>query len=388
MITFSENIVYLVIMIKRALFQKLNEKFNKGKAIVLLGPRQVGKTTLINTCLEGQDFLFLNGDDPEIRNLLENTGISKLRLIIGKNTLIFIDEAQRIKDIGLIAKMIIDQFKEVQLIVSGSSALEINQSTQEPLTGRKFEYQLFPISWEEFENHVGYLEANTQLEERLIYGMYPDVLNNRSEAGEILKQLTTSYLYKDVLSITGIKKPELLDKLLKALALQIGSEVSYNELANLLQIDKTTVSKYIDLLEKTYIVFRLNSYSRNQRNEIKNNRKIYFYDNGIRNMIINNLNPLELRTDKGALWENFLISERIKLQQYNQLYTNNYFWRTVQKQEIDFVEETNGQVTAYEFKWNSKGKAKIPAVFLNQYNAIGKIIDKENFREFVRNDTM
>ncbi len=388
MITLSKNIVYLVIMIKRALFQKLNEKFNKGKAIVLLGPRQVGKTTLINTCLEGQDFLFLNGDDPEIRNLLENTGISKLRLIIGKNTLVFIDEAQRIKDIGLIAKMIIDQFKEVQLIVSGSSALEINQSTQEPLTGRKFEYQLFPISWEEFENHVGYLEANTQLEERLIYGMYPDVLNNRSEAGEILKQLTTSYLYKDVLSITGIKKPELLDKLLKALALQIGSEVSYNELANLLQIDKTTVSKYIDLLEKTYIVFRLNSYSSNQRNEIKNNRKIYFYDNGIRNMIINNLNPLELRTDKGALWENFLISERIKLQQYNQLYTNNYFWRTVQKQEIDFVEETNGQVTAYEFKWNSKGKAKIPAVFLNQYNAIGKIIDKENFREFVRNDTM
>ena len=388
MIIITKNIVYLVIMIKRALFQKLNEKFNKGKAIVLLGPRQVGKTTLINTCLEGQDFLFLNGDDPEIRNLLENTGISKLRLIIGKSTLIFIDEAQRIKDIGLIAKMIIDQFKEVQLIVSGSSALEINQSTQEPLTGRKFEYQLFPISWEEFENHVGYVEANTQLEERLIYGMYPDVLNNRSDAGEILKQLTTSYLYKDVLSITGIKKPELLDKLLKALALQIGSEVSYNELANLLQIDKTTVSKYIDLLEKAYIVFRLNSYSRNQRNEIKNNRKIYFYDNGIRNMIINNLNPLELRTDKGALWENFLISERLKLQQYNQLYTNNYFWRTVQKQEVDFVEETNGQVTAYEFKWNSKGKAKIPAVFLNQYSANGKIIDKENFREFVRNDTM
>ena len=388
MITSSKNIVYLVIMIKRALFQKLNDKFNKGKAIVLLGPRQVGKTTLINTCLEGKDFLLLNGDDPEIRNLLENTGVSKLRLIIGKNTLVFIDEAQRIKDIGLIAKMIIDQFKEVQLLLSGSSALEINQSTQEPLTGRKFEYQLFPISWEEFENHVGYLEANTQLEERLIYGMYPDVLNNRSEAGEILKQLITSYLYKDVLSITGIKKPELLDKLLKALALQVGSEVSYNELANLLQIDKTTVSKYIDLLEKAYIVFRLNSYNRNQRNEIKNNRKIYFYDNGIRNMIINNLNPLELRTDKGALWENFLISERIKLQQYNQLYTNNYFWRTVQKQEIDFVEETNGQVTAYEFKWNSKGKAKIPAVFLNQYNAIGKIIDKENFREFVRNDTM
>jgi predicted AAA+ superfamily ATPase len=375
-------------MIKRELLTTLNAKLNKGKAIVLLGPRQVGKTTLINTCLEGKDFLFLNGDDPEIRDLLENSGVSKLGAIIGKNTRVFIDEAQRIKDIGLIAKMIIDQFKEVQLFISGSSALEINQTTQEPLTGRKFEYQLFPISWEEFENHVGYLEASLQLEERLIYGMYPDVINHRSDAREILKQLTSSYLYKDVLSVTGIKKPELLDKLLKALALQIGSEVSYNELANLLQIDKATVSKYIDLLEKAFIVFRLNSFSRNQRNEIKNNRKIYFYDNGIRNMIINNLNTLDLRTDKGALWENFLIAERLKLQQYNQHYSNNYFWRTVQKQEIDFVEESNGQVTAYEFKWKSKGKAKIPVTFLNQYDAIGKVIDKENFREFVRKNTL
>ena len=319
-----------------------------------------------------------------MRSLLENAGVSKLNSIIGKNRLVFIDEAQRIKDIGLIAKMIIDQFKEVQLLISGSSALEINQTTQEPLTGRKFEYQLFPISWEEFENHVGYIEANMQLEERLIFGMYPDVINHRFGTREILKQLTSSYLYKDVLSVTGIKKPELLDKLLKALALQVGSEVSYNELANMLQIDKTTVSKYIDLLEKAFIVFRLNSFSRNQRNEIKNNRKIYFYDNGIRNMIINNLNPLDLRTDKGALWENFLIAERLKLQEYNQLYTNNYFWRTVQKQEIDFVEESNGQITAYEFKWNSKGKAKIPITFLNEYKANGKIIDKENFRNFVR----
>ena len=387
-IVFSKNILYLGIMIKRKLLTTLNAKLNKGKAIVLLGPRQVGKTTLINTCLEGKNFLFLNGDDPEIRDLLENSGVSKLEAIIGNNTCVFIDEAQRIKDIGLIAKMIIDQFKEVQLFISGSSALEINQTTQEPLTGRKFEYQLFPISWEEFENHVGSLEASLQLEERLIYGMYPDVINHRSDAREILKQLTSSYLYKDVLSITGIKKPELLDKLLKALALQIGSEVSYNELANLLQIDKATVSKYIDLLEKAFIVFRLNSFSRNQRNEIKNNRKIYFYDNGIRNMIVNNLNTLDLRTDKGALWENFLIAERLKLQQYSQLYSNNYFWRTVQKQEIDFVEESNGQVTAYEFKWKSKGKAKIPATFLNQYDAIGHIIDKENFREFVRKNSL
>lgn len=384
MITITKNNVYLVIMIKRALFNTLNTKFFKGKAIVLLGPRQVGKTTLIHACLNGKEFLFLNGDDPVDRDLLENAGVSKLRSIIGKHHIVFIDESQRIKEIGLIAKMITDQFKEVQLILSGSSSLEISHSTQEPLTGRKYEYQLFPISWEEFEDHVGFVEASAQLEERLIYGMYPDILNHRSEARDVLKQLTSSYLYKDVLSLTGIKKPELLDKLLKALALQIGNEVSYNELSNLLQIDKVTVSKYIDLLEKSFIVFRLNSFSRNQRNEIKNNRKIYFYDNGIRNMIINNLNPLDLRTDKGALWENFLISERIKRQEYNQLYSSNYFWRTVQKQEIDFVEDSNGQITAYEFKWQSKGKAKIPAVFLRDYNAIGHVIDKENFREFVR----
>jgi predicted AAA+ superfamily ATPase len=230
-------------MIKRTLFNTVIEKFNNGKAIVLLGPRQVGKTTLINTCLADKKFLFLNGDDPEIRDLLEGAGVSKLKAILGENKTVFIDEAQRIKDVGLIAKMITDQFTSVQLVLSGSSALELNQSTQEPLTGRKYEYHLFPISWEEFEDHVGYVEASAQLEERLVYGMYPDVLNHRSEAREVLKQLTSSFLYKDVLSLTGIKKPELLDKLLKALALQLGSEVSYNELSNLLQIDKATVSK-------------------------------------------------------------------------------------------------------------------------------------------------
>lgn len=370
-------------MLKRSLFSALLKRFNKGKAIVLLGPRQVGKTTLLRQCLQGKEFLFLNGDDPEIRELLENAGTSKLKSIIGQFKWVFIDEAQRIQDIGLVAKIITDQFSDVQLLLSGSSALEINQSTQEPLTGRKFEYQLYPISWEEFENHVGFVEASGQLEERLIYGMYPDVINNRHDAREVLKQLTSSYLYKDVLSLTGIKKPDLLEKLLKALALQLGNEVSYNELANLLEIDKATVSKYIDLLEKAFIVFRLNSFSRNQRNEIKNNRKIYFFDNGVRNMILNYLNPIDFRTDKGALWENFLISERLKLQGYYQQYTSNYFWRTVQKQEIDFIEERDGKIYAYEFKWNSRGKNKIPSSFLREYNANGQVIDLQNFREFV-----
>jgi len=370
-------------MIGRILNNTIENRLNKGKAIILLGPRQVGKTTLVNDFLSKRDFLFLNGDDADVRELLENAGTTKLKAILGGHKFVFIDEAQRIKGIGIIAKLIIDQFKDVQLFISGSSALEINDRMQEPLTGRKFEYLMFPISWEEFQVNVGYLESDSQLEERLVYGMYPDVINQRHDAREILKQLTSSYLYKDILSISGIKKPDLLVKLLKALALQLGSEVSYNELSKLLEVDKLTIAKYIDLLEKLFIVFKLNSFSRNQRNEIKHNRKIYFYDNGVRNMIINNLNPLELRADKVALWENFLISERIKLQNYHLQYTNNYFWRTVQKQEIDFIEERNGQIDAFEFKWKKRPKDKIPGVFLREYDAAGTIIDRDNFRDFV-----
>lgn len=370
-------------MIQRTLQERIQNKFFKRKAILLLGPRQVGKTTLIQNMLEGLDCLFLDGDDPDTRRLLEGAGVSRLKAIIGSHTLVFVDEAQRIQGIGLIAKMITDQLKQVQLILSGSSALEIQDFTQEPLTGRKYEYQMYPISWEEFENHVGYPEAMHQLEERMIYGMYPDVVQNRSEAGEILKHLTSSYLYKDVLMLTGIKKPEMLDKLLRALALQLGNEVSYNQLANLLEIDKATVSKYMDLLEKTFIIFRLNSFSANQRNEIRNTRKVYFIDNGIRNMIINNLNPLDLRNDKGALWENFLISERMKMQAAHQIYTRQYFWRTVQKQEIDLIEESGGEISAFEFKWNHRGKWKLPKTFAERYGTEGTVIDRETFRGFI-----
>jgi uncharacterized protein len=371
-------------MIKRTLSETILASFNKGKAIVVLGPRQVGKTTLIQECLADKEYLFLNGDDPVVHDALHKAGESKLRALIGRHSIVFIDEAQRIKDVGLIAKIITDQFKDVQLLISGSSALDLNQSTQEPLTGRKMEYPMFPISWEEFEDHVGVLEGMAQLEERIIFGMYPDVINHRSDARDVLNQLTSSYLYKDVLSRSGIQKPELLDRLLKALALQVGHEVSYNELASLLEIDKATVSKYIDLLEKTFIVFRLTSFSRNLRNEIQHNRKIYFYDNGIRNAIIQNLNRLDVRVDKGALWENFLISERMKMRSYHKLYANSYFWRTVQKQEIDLIEERDGQLHAFEFKWNRRGKDKLPSSFISEYGAIGQVIDTDNFREFVR----
>ncbi len=370
-------------MITRIISDTIRDRFFSGKAMILLGPRQVGKTTLIQHLLQDKDHLFLNGDDPFVRATLESAGTTQLQSIIGRHNIVYIDEAQRIPNIGLTLKLITDQFRHVQLLVSGSSALEINDQTQEPLTGRKFEYQLYPISWEEFESHVGYMTAEQQLEERLIYGMYPDVITRRMDAVEVLKQLTSSYLYKDVLSLTGIKKPQVLEKLLTALALQLGSEVSLNELGRLVDIDKATVARYIDLLEKAFIIFQLNSFSRNQRNEIKQNRKIYFYDNGIRNMIINNLNPPDLRTDKGALWENFLVSERIKFKSYHRIHSNQYFWRTVQQQEIDFVEESNGEINAFEFKWKSGGRVKIPKSFLDHYKAKGKVIDRNCFREFI-----
>lgn len=373
-------------MIARTLEPILKKRFNQGKAIVLLGPRQVGKTTLIKACLENISFLFLNGDDPDVQFLLTGIGSSRLSSIIGKHAWVFIDEAQRIPEIGLLSKIIVDQFPAVQLILSGSSALEINAHTQEPLTGRKFEFFLFPISWAEFESQVGFLESSAQLKERLVFGMYPEIISHRNDAQERLRQLCNSYLYKDVLAITQIKKPDLLDKLLKALALQLGSEVSYNELSQLLEIDKATVAKYIDLLEKAFIVFRLNSFSRNVRNEIKNNRKIYFYDNGIRNMVINNLNPFDLRSDIGALWENFLIAERIKHHSYHQTPAAYYFWRNIQQQEVDFVEDRGGKIFAYEFKWNSRGKLKFPTTFLRDYNAKAQVIDQTNFRDFVQSE--
>jgi len=372
-------------MIKRDLEKQINKRFGKGKAILLIGPRQVGKTTLFNKLLERKDHLFLNGDDPTVRKLLTNPNIEQLKNIIGNYKIVFIDEAQRIDNIGLTLKLITDQLKSVQLLVSGSSAFELNNQTQEPLTGRKWEYNLYPISWNEFENNVGYLKAQQQLELRIVYGMYPDVINNFGDEKEILKQLTDSYLYKDLLSYGGIRKPEILEKLLRALAFQIGSEVSYNELAQLLGIDKKTVSTYIDLLCQAYVIFKLPSFSKNLRNEIKTNQKIYFYDTGVRNMIIGDLNPLEVRQDKGNLWENFLISERLKNNEYTNSLSKGYFWRTVQQQEIDYVEEEANTITGFEIKWNPKSKVKIPKTFVKTYNTEVKVITNENFREFLKN---
>jgi len=370
-------------MIKRALESQINARFGKGKAILLIGPRQVGKTTLFNKLLKNREHLFLNGDDPTVRKLLINPNIEQLKNLIGNHTFVFIDEAQRIENIGLTLKLITDQLKTVQLLVSGSSAFELNNQTQEPLTGRKWEYQLYPISWAEFEASVGHLKAQQQLELRIVYGMYPDVINNFGDEKDILKQLTDSYLYKDILSYGGIRKPKLLEKLLRALAFQIGSEVSYNELAQLLGIDKKTVSNYIDLLCQAYVIFKLPSFSKNLRNEIKTNQKIYFYDTGVRNMVIGDLNPLTVRQDKGNLWENFLIAERLKVNAYSGSLAKGYFWRTVQQQEIDYVEEEAGTVTGFEIKWNPNSKVKIPKTFGETYSTEVQVMTNENFRDFL-----
>lgn len=369
-------------MYNRTLKNTLKNKINKGKAIILIGPRQVGKTTLIKNIIGTKNHLFLDGDDSTVRNLLNNPNTEQIKSIIGSNKVVFVDEAQRIEGIGLTLKIITDQLKDVQLFVSGSSSFDLSNALNEPLTGRKWEYELYPISWEEFEDKHNYLVAEQQLENRLLYGFYPDILNNPGEERELLKQLVSSYLYKDILAYSNIRKPEVLEKLVQALALQLGSEVNYNELAQMVGVDKNTVSDYIDILEKGYVVFKLNSFSRNLRNEIKKNKKIYFYDNGVRNMILGNFNPLSLRQDTGALWENFLISERLKQNTYKSTNAKMYFWRTKQQQEVDLVEELNGIITGFEFKWNAKKKLKLPKTFVNEYKAEEVVVDRTNFRKF------
>lgn len=369
--------------ISRILERSLSEKLFGSKAIVLIGPRQVGKTTLIRNLLKGKEYLFLDGDDITVRNILDKANTEQLRQLIGNHTIVFVDEAQRIANIGITLKIITDQFKEVQLLVSGSSALEINNQTREPLTGRKWEYELFPVSWSEFENEVGVLKSQQLLETRLLYGMYPDVITHLGEEIDILRELTNSYLYKDLLALSTIRKPEVLEKIVKALAHQIGSEVSLNEVAQLVGVDKNTVSNYIDLLEKGYVIFKLPSFSRNLRNEIKRNQKIYFYDTGIRNALISNFSPLNNRNDLGAIWENFLIAERYKKLRYTKSLANAYFWRTAAQQEIDYVEEVGGTLHGYEFKWNPAARLKGIKTFTETYKATVELVHSENFRDFV-----
>lgn len=372
-------------MIKRILENLVNEQLFQKKVLLLYGPRQVGKTTLLKKIIsdfEGKT-LFLNADDPTVFNLLNRPNTMQLRQLIADHKLFVIDEAQQIPEIGLTSKLIVDTFEGVQLILSGSSSFELASRTQEPLTGRKRTLFLFPISFSEWQNHVGFLQAEQDLENRLVFGFYPEILKKTTDQSVALRELTDSYLYKDVLMYGNLKRPDEIKKLLQALAFQLGSEVSYAELSAQCGLDPKTVERYIEILEKAFIIFRLQSFSRNLRNEIKKGRKIYFYDNGIRNAVINQLQFWAGRQDKGALWENFLVSERLKHNSYGSRYVNTYFWRTTQQQEIDFVEEINGKIMAYEFKWNEKKNVRFPASFLNEYHPEVAVIHRNNFRNFV-----
>lgn len=358
-------------MIKRLLQDTIEARMFSGKAIIVIGARQVGKSTLFKMILEKRDepTLNLNCDEPEVKEMLTQMNTQELKLLISNNKIVMIDEAQRVENIGMTLKRITDNFPDVQLLVTGSSSFELQDKLNEPLTGRKFEYHLFPLSTGELLQAQGLLSVKQTLENRLIYGSYPDIINHTDDAKELLNNLSSSYLYKDLLALESIRKPALLSKLLTALALQVTSEVSYNELAQTIGTDNKTVEKYIDLLEKCYIIFKLNGFSRNLRTELKKAKKFYFYDNGIRNAILQNFAPLTLRQDVGALWENFFISERIKANQYAGRYVNSYFWRTNQQQEIDYIEESDGSFSVFEMKWNPKrANTKIPSPFINTYD--------------------
>lgn len=373
--------------VKRALKNPVETHFFKKKAIILLGARQVGKSTLMRHITRNieRGVLDLNCDEPEVRALLTDISSQNLKLLISNYKVIAVDEAQRVENIGLVLKRMVDNYPDVQVLISGSSALRLRDSINEPLTGRKYEYQMYPVSSGELYETGGLVMVRQMLESRLIFGSYPDVLTHPEDAKTLLGTLADSYLYKDILELKEVRKPVLLQKILVALALQMGSEVAFNEVASTVGSDPKTVERYIDLLEKCFVIFTLPSLSRNMRNELKKSRKIFFYDNGIRNAIIQNYAPISLRNDIGALWENFFISERIKYNSYQGRHVKYYFWRTTSQQELDFIEECDGEFRAFEMKWNeAKASVKFPQGFVDAYKPVEcHAVTPANYLEFL-----
>lgn len=372
-------------LIKRSIQESIEQKLFKGKIIIIYGSRRVGKTTLAKQIQEKypDTSIYLNCDEPDIRNAFTNVTSTEVKNFIGDKKLVFLDEAQRIENIGLSLKIAVDNFPDIQIVATGSSSFELSDKINEPLTGRKYEFHLYPFSIDELQQIYSWSETLRVLEARILFGMYPEIIQaSRDEVKALLRSIAGSYLYKDVLQYQNIKNHDILERLLQALALQIGNEVSYNELAATLGINKKTVANYIQILEKAFVIFRLGPFSRNLRKELTKLRKIYFYDTGIRNALINNFNNFNLRQDVGALWENFIISERIKFNGNSSKDVNSYFWRTHKQEEIDYIEEAGG-ISGFEFKWK-KGTFKFPGTFIKAYpDAKIRVVTKENFRDFL-----
>jgi uncharacterized protein len=374
-------------MLKRDIENTIISKLFSGKSILLLGARQVGKTTLLKQLADSlqKEIIWLNGDNPEDRTLLNQLNDTRAKGMFPKGSIIFVDEAQRLDNTGITLKIIHDNCEGVQLLATGSSSFELTDKIKETLTGRKWTFKLYPLSYSELLQQSNIPELRRTLETRILFGSYPEVVSRPGSEKEVLNELISDYLYKDIFALKDVRKPDALDKLTKALAFQIGSQVSNRELSQIVGIDKETVEKYIHLLEEAYIIFRLGSFSKNLRNELKFSQKIYFVDTGLRNALINRFSPLALREDTGLLWENYLISERRKKIEYDKLYRSTYFWRTTRQQKIDYVEEYDEKISAFEFKWSNSRKKSVPKTFQNAYpGADFQLITPENYFEFLK----
>ncbi len=374
----------VMVFITRIIEDQLLQNLTENKVILLLGPRRVGKTVLIKQLIERltEPHLLLNGEDFNTLELLARRSVQHYKNLLGKAKVLIIDEAQKIPDIGSILKLMVDEIEGIKILVTGSSAFDMNSVLGEPLTGRKRTFYLFPISEKELDAYEPLIVKTDNLRERLVYGNYPELiqLKSKEDKADYLKEIVNSYLLKDILAYENIKNSDKILKLLRLIAFQVGGEVSYQELGKQLQMSKNTVEKYLDLLSKVFVIHKLTGFSRNLRKEVTKSNKWYFYDNGLRNLIIANLNPLELRKDIGQLWENYIISERIKYQSYNRKITNNYFWRTYDQQEIDWIEEREGQLFGYEFKWIPKKRINPPKAWISNYeDAQYEVVHHDNY---------
>lgn len=368
--------------------EQIKAYLRPNKVVVILGPRRVGKTVLISKILSEstEPYLLLNGEDVATRELFERRSVQYLQSMLGGKKFLIIDEAQKVPDIGNALKLMVDEIEGLKVMVTGSSAFDVENYTGEPLTGRKMTFKLFGVSEGEIARKEDIVKRKDGLRERLIYGNYPELLqiHSRKEKHMYLRELLNSYLLKDILAFETIRNADKIIDLLRLVAFQVGSEVSIPELSNGLQLSRNTVEKYLDLLTKVFIIHKVGGFSRNLRKEINKSSKYYFLDNGIRNILAGNLNPVHLRNDMGVLWENYMIAERIKYQHYNDMLVYNYFWRTYDQQEIDWVEDRGGKLHGYEFKWNPNKKSKVPAAWKKAYpDAEYQVINPENYQDWL-----